>query len=58
VPGSLALDFDAFEGLIVTYFLMSTDFFDVGDDPQASVTYVAFGDPYVSGCANRLARFN
>ena len=58
VPGAITGDIDAFEGTVVTSFLLSTDFFDRLGDPEGRVSYIAFADPYVSGCANPLARFD
>jgi hypothetical protein len=37
-------------------FLLSTSFFDDGADEAKVVEYVAFHDPYITPCSNRLAR--
>ena len=42
---------------LVTRFMLSTDAFDAGRDPGAP-RYWGYADPYSSGCANLVARFD
>ena len=45
-----------FERIVISAFLMSTDFFREGANVDRPLSYVAYNDPYTRGCANYFAR--
>jgi hypothetical protein len=45
-----------FERFVVAAFLLSTNFFREGADLKKPLRYVAYNDPYRTGCANPFAR--
>jgi hypothetical protein len=45
-----------FERMVISAFLMSTDFFREGANVDRPLTYVAYNDPYTRGCSNYFAR--
>ena len=45
-----------FERIVISAFLMSTDFFHEGANVDRPLSYVAYNDPYTRGCANYFAR--
>lgn len=46
-----------FESVVVREFLLATDYYEQDAVPPAHVAFIRSADPYVSGCANPLARF-
>ncbi|MCB2073700.1 MAG: hypothetical protein H6917_16870 [Novosphingobium sp.] len=58
LPESWRFRYDAFARNLMTEFLFSTDLFTTAGGELARASYVAYFDPYVTGCANPLARFD
>lgn len=53
--GSFQEKLSYYETQLVTLFLMSSDFFQNGEDDSKPVRYRALADPYVSACSNPIA---
>jgi hypothetical protein len=57
LPQAVRAQLDKVESRIAANFLMGTDYFHP-DRKSETVSFIAYPDPYGSGCANPLARFD